>query len=113
MILIEKLLTLETLGMPNSLDIGNVAERLALEAIKQLLAEGLVIIDNVDNPTLPEHHKSAYCSKGLEKLLTAGKLVHKLTPALHDMIKFAKEYVPEQHLNTISHAWSGIGKWQA
>ena len=84
-----------------------------IETIQQLLAEGLNIIHNVDNPTLPEHRTLEYCSKGQEKLITAGKIVHKLTPDLHDMIQFAQEYVPEQHYNTINHAWSGIGDWQA
>jgi len=84
-----------------------------MEVIKKLLAEGLVMLVNVDNPVLPEHRTVDYCETAYKKLKEAGTIVHHLTPALQDMIQFVHEYVPEQHHNLINHAWSGIGDWQA
>jgi len=84
-----------------------------LERIKRLLAEGLVMLENVDNPTTDEHITLQYCDAAHKKLREAGTQVHSLTPALGDMIQFVQEYVPEQHHNNINHAWSGIGDWQA
>jgi hypothetical protein len=81
--------------------------------IKQLLAEGIVMSSNVDNPTLSEHRTLEYCELAQKKLKEAGTIVHQLTPDLNDMIQFAIEYVPEQHRNKINHAWSGIGEWRA
>ena len=84
-----------------------------ISTIKQLLAEGLVMLENVDNPVLPEHRTIEYCAAAYSKLKEAGSIVHRLTPALGDMIQFVQEYVPEQHHHKINHAWSGIGDWQA
>ncbi len=84
-----------------------------LEGIKRLLAEGLVMLENVDTPTTAEHRTLQYCDRAYKKLQDAGKQVHSLTPDLNDMIQFVHEYVPEQHHHKINHAWSGIGDWQA
>lgn len=86
---------------------------MSLERIKCLLAEGLVMLENVDKPTTDEHQTLQYCDTAHKKLREAGTQVHGLTPALEDMIQFVHEYVPEQHHNKINHAWSGIGDWQA
>ena len=86
---------------------------MSLERIKRLLAEGLVMLENVDNPTTAEHETLQYCDRANKKLKEAGVQVHRLTPDLEDMIQFVHEYVPEQHHNKINHAWSGIGDWQA
>jgi len=83
------------------------------ECIKRLLAEGLVMLENVDNPVLPEHQKMEYCEDAHQKLREAGTIVHRLTPDLGDMIQFVHDYVHEQHHGKINHAWSGIGDWQA
>ena len=81
--------------------------------LQQLLAEGLVMLENVDNPVSSEHRTIEYCAAAYSKLKEAGSIVHRLTPALGDMIQFVCEYVPEQHHHKINHAWSGIGEWQA
>jgi len=86
---------------------------MSLERIKHLLAEGIVMLENVNNPTSTEHQTLQYCDRANKKLQDAGVQVHSLTPALEDMIQFVQEYVPEQHHNNINHAWSGIGDWRA
>ncbi len=86
---------------------------MSLERIKRLLAEGIVMLENVNNPTSTEHQTLPYCDRANKKLQDAGVQVHSLTPALEDMIQFVQEYVPEQHHNNINHAWSGIGDWRA
>lgn len=84
-----------------------------LERIKCLLAEGLVMLENVAMGSTDEHRTLQYCDAAHKKLREAGTQVHSLTPDLGDMIQFVQEYVPEQHHNHINHAWSGIGDWQA
>ena len=84
-----------------------------IEIIKRLLAVGIVMIDNVDSPTLEEHREPEYLASAQAKLKAAGLMVHKYTPALNDMIQFVHEYVPEKYHGLINHAWSGIGEWQA
>ena len=91
----------------------NIFEQNMEETLKQLLAEGLVMLENVDNPSTPEHHTLNYCENAYKKLQKAGSIIHRLTPDLGDMIKFVKEYVPEQHHHKMNHAWSGIGEWCA
>ena len=83
------------------------------ERIKQLLAEGLAMLENVDSPSIPEHCTKVYCENAYKKLKKAGTIVYSLTPNLSDMICVAQEYVPEQHQHKINHAWSGIGEWCA
>jgi hypothetical protein len=84
-----------------------------IEIIKRLLADGLVMIGNVDSPTLEKHREAIYLESAQAKLKSAGILVHNWTPALNDMIQFVHEYVPEKYHGLINHAWSGIGDWQA
>lgn len=84
-----------------------------IEQIQILLAEGLVMLENVNNPTIKDHQTLFYADLAMSKLREAGILVHGFTPHLADMIQFAHEYIPEQHHGTINHAWSGIGDWQS
>ena len=84
-----------------------------IEIIKQLLASGIAMIHNTDNPTTEEHKTMEYINSANAKLREAGVLVHALTPALEDMIQFVQEYVPEQYHGIMNHAWSGIGHWQS
>jgi|TARA_B110000285_G_C14884627_1_gene495571 hemerythrin-like domain-containing protein len=84
-----------------------------IDNIKQLLAEGLIMMENIDAPTLPEHNTVKYWETAQDKLKNAGNKVHSLTPDLNDMIQFVHEYVPDQHHGKINHAWSGIGEWCA
>ena len=84
-----------------------------LETIKQKLAEGLVMIENIEHPTIGEHGSQLYIANANTKLREAGEMVHLLTPDLSDMIQFVHEYVPEQYHGIMNHAWSGIGEWQS
>jgi hypothetical protein len=84
-----------------------------IDQIQKLLAEGLVMLQNANNPTMNDHKTLLYVDSATSKLREAGVLVHALTPNLADMIQFAHEYIPEQYHGTINHAWSGIGDWQA
>tara|TARA_B110000879_G_C11176843_1_gene516400 strand:+ start:754 stop:1017 length:264 start_codon:yes stop_codon:yes gene_type:complete len=84
-----------------------------LDYIKKTLAEGLVMIGNIENPTTSEHKTMIYVDTANAKLHKTGEMIHALTPALGDMIQFVQEYVPEQYHNVMNHAWSGIGDWQA
>ena len=85
----------------------------SIHEIKLLLAEGLVMMENIDEPTLSAHRSTAYWETAQAKLKKAGNIVYRLTPELHDMIQFVHEYVPNQHHGKINHAWSGIGEWCA
>lgn len=84
-----------------------------LETIKQKLAEGLVMMENIENPTTEKHGTQLYIATANAKLREAGEMVHLLTPDLNDMIQFVHEYVPEQYHGIMNHAWSGIGEWQS
>ena len=84
-----------------------------IENIKKMLAEGLVMIHNIEFPSMEEHKTSLYINSANAKLRGAGVIVHALTPALEDMIQFVHEYIPEQYHGIMNHAWSGIGDWQA
>ncbi len=84
-----------------------------IETIKKMLAEGLAMIHNIDNPTTEEHKTMDYINSANAKLRKAGQMVHILTPDLEDMIQFVHEYVPEQYYGIMNHAWSGIGHWQS
>mgnify|MGYP006116856715 CR=1 FL=1 len=84
-----------------------------LETIKQVLAEGVVMMKNVEHPTTEKHKTMRYIDSANATCRKAGEMVYKLTPNLNDMIQFVHEYVPEQYHGLINHAWSGIGEWQA
>jgi len=84
-----------------------------IDQIQKLLAIGLVMLENVNNPTMKDHQTLLYVDSATSKLREAGILVHALTPDLADMIQFAQEYIPEQYHGTINHCWSGIGEWQS
>ena len=78
-----------------------------------MLVEALLMIDNVNNPTVEKHRSMEYVDITMSKLREAGIVVHSLTPNLTDMIQFVHEYVPEQYHGNVNHAWSGIGDWVA
>jgi hypothetical protein len=84
-----------------------------LETIKQTLAMGIVMMENIEHPTTAEYQTTLYIDTANAKLREAGEMVHLLTPDLNDMIQFVHEYVPEQYHGIMNHAWSGIGEWQA
>ena len=86
---------------------------LNLETIQQILAEGLVMMKNIEHPTIEEHMSEVYVDSANAKLRKAGEMVHKLTPDLQTMIQFVHEYIPEQYHGIMNHAWSGIGDWQS
>ena len=82
-----------------------------LESIKKLLAEGLVMMENIEEETIPEHSSKEYWETARGKLKEAGNIVYSLTPDLNDMIQFVHEYIPEKHHGKINHSWNGIGDW--
>ena len=84
-----------------------------ISKINQLLAEGLLMMENIDEPTLPAHNSTEYWETAQEKLKEAGNKVHSLTPELNDMIQFVHDNVSVEHHGKINHAWSGIGEWCA
>jgi len=84
-----------------------------IESIKKMLAEALLMIDNVNKPTVEKHRSMEYVDMATGKLREAGLVVHSLTPNLTDMIQFVHEYVPEQYHGNVNHSWSGIGDWVA
>lgn len=80
--------------------------------IKQLLEQGLIILNNVDKPTIPEHSTLAYCEKGYIKLREAGILIHSINPELNSMIEYIHKHVALKDHGFINHGFSGIGDWQ-
>lgn len=84
-----------------------------IENIKTMLADGLVMVDNIENPTMEEHKTMLYVDSANAKFRKVGELIHRSTPDLADMIKFVHECVPGRYHGIMNHAWSGIGDWQA
>ena len=84
-----------------------------IKVIKKILADGLVMMENIETSTSEEHRTISYINSANAKLREGGVMVHALTPALEDMIQFVHEYIPEQYHGIMNHAWSGIGHWQS
>lgn len=84
-----------------------------IENIKKMLADGLEMMDNIENPIMEEHRTMIYVDSANAKLRKVGELIHRSTPDLSDMIDFVHEHVPGQYHGVMNHVWSGIGEWQA
>ena len=83
-----------------------------MNKIKQLLKNGLEMLQNVDSPTMKIHRTLAYCDNGYEILKEAGEMVHEMHPSLNGMIDFVHRHVDKKDHGRINHAFSGIGEWQ-
>ena len=81
--------------------------------MEAMLKEGLIIMDNVEHPSLPNHKTLAYCQEGHAKLRKVAVHLHDQGVCLEGMITYAQTHIPPKYHGIINHSWSGVGDWQA
>lgn len=80
--------------------------------IKKLLEKGLVILNNVDDPSNKIPKTTEYIDEGYRMLREAGTLIADINPDLNAMINFVHANVDQKDHCKINHAFSGIAEWQ-
>ena len=83
-----------------------------LDKIKELLKNGLTILNNVDDPANKIPKTREYIDEGYKNLKDAGILIATINPDLNAMIGFIHEHVDEADHCKINHGFSGIADWQ-
>ena len=83
-----------------------------LDKIKELLKNGLTILNNVDDPANKIPKTMEYIDEGYKNLKEAGILIAAINPDLSDMIDFVHEHVDEADHCKINHGFSGIADWR-
>ena len=83
-----------------------------LDKIKELLKNGLTILNNVDDPANKIPKTMEYIDEGYKNLKEAGILIATINPDLNAMIDFIHEHVDKADHCKINHGFSGIADWQ-
>jgi len=83
-----------------------------LDKIKELLENGLTILNNVDDPTNKIPKTMEYIDEGYKNLKEAGILIAAINPDLTAMIDFVHEHVDEADYCKINHGFNDIADWR-